>query len=195
MRAVLHLPFACILMGVSSAKIAWPRKAWRPIASAKGSNRAADLPTQSVRVERCRAFTSAFCLHLDWRVIGENCLAAIEVNPVALEYLALAIKRKVIGVLRDQHMGQQAWAWPAAQRQLFDGVQTLRGIGDNGAGRVGCGCVAPAQSECEHGLPVASRSTIWARQGGSVLPAGRGDTDGGCWRSGAGRTNPGRSNL
>ncbi len=33
---------------------------------------------------------------------------AIQVNAVTVEYLGLAIEREVIGVFRDQHMGQQA---------------------------------------------------------------------------------------
>ena len=39
---------------------------------------------------------------------------AVEVEPVALEDLALAIERQVVGVLADQHMGEQAGTGAAA---------------------------------------------------------------------------------
>jgi hypothetical protein len=44
--------------GVSSAKIPCPLSTWRWIASASGSSRAADLPTQPARVERSRSTPS-----------------------------------------------------------------------------------------------------------------------------------------
>ncbi len=54
-------------------------------------------------LQQCRRFANP---------VGEG--RAVEINAVAIEYLGLTIERKVIRVLRDQHMGQQAWAWPAA---------------------------------------------------------------------------------
>lgn len=45
--AVLPVPGASIFTGVSSAKTASPARTWRPMASARGSNRAVDLPTQA----------------------------------------------------------------------------------------------------------------------------------------------------
>lgn len=39
--------------------------------------------------------------------VGEG--RSVEIDPLTLEDLALAIERQVISVLRHQHMGQQAW--------------------------------------------------------------------------------------
>ncbi len=83
------------------------------------------------------AFAGALHLHLQGGVVGKDRLAAlnmapdhisqwfqqcrrfadpvgqgraVEINAVAIEYPGLAIEREVIGILRDQHMGQQARA-------------------------------------------------------------------------------------
>ena len=52
------------------------------MASARGSSRAVDLPSQSARV----------------------------VETFAVEDLALAVERQVIGIFADQDMGQKTWA-------------------------------------------------------------------------------------
>ena len=71
--------------------------------------------------------------------VGER--GAVEVEPVALEDLALAIERQVVGVLADQHMGEQARARAAAldgarrQRRLDEALAA--GAGQPRAGRSG----------------------------------------------------------
>ena len=53
------------------------------------------------RLQQCRRFANP---------VGQR--RTIKVNAVSIEYLALPVERTVIGILRDQHMGQQARAGP-----------------------------------------------------------------------------------
>jgi len=64
--AVFPVPGANIFTGVSSAKIACPPCTWRPMAFARGSSSAVDLPTQSASVERSRSRPSRSKIWL-WR--------------------------------------------------------------------------------------------------------------------------------
>ena len=58
---------------------------------------------------------------------------AVDVEPVALEDLALAVKRQVIGILIDQHMGEKTRSRPAP----FDRAAWQRGLGEAIAARTG----------------------------------------------------------
>jgi len=51
---------------------------------------------------------------------------AVEVEPFAIEDLALAVKRQMVGILADHHMGEQAGAGTAA----FDRARGRRGLDD-----------------------------------------------------------------
>ena len=89
--------------------------------------------------------------HANWRVIGKDRFAgqdvppdgigqglqqgggfanpvgqcrAVDVEPVAVKDLALAVKRKVIGVFVDQHMGKKAWTRTPA----LDGARWQRSL-------------------------------------------------------------------
>ncbi len=76
--------------------MASPRRAIRPIASARGASNAVDLPTQPL------GDASITCRS----VISHG--RATRIDTLTGVNLALAIERQVVGIFADQHVRQQA---------------------------------------------------------------------------------------